>query len=107
IIDVQLGEFSDNLPPMSSIAASSTSVAINESITFTCSATDPNGDTLAYYWDFGDSKTSTNNQAVQTKLFSVAGVYTVRCEVSDKKGGVHSQQVLVTVGVPAKFQISG
>jgi|GEM_PF-2559793 len=106
-VTVNLGSFTGNAKPTNITTASVTSAAINEVINFTCSANDPDGDELAYYWDFGNYSNSINNSNVQSKSYSVAGVYSVTCTASDKKGGVNSQTVVVTVGSPTTFTISG
>ena len=65
-------------------------------------AQDPDGDAVAYYWDFGDH-TFGANSPVQSRTFDTAGQYVVRCEVSDTKGGLASANVLVVVGSPSTF----
>jgi uncharacterized delta-60 repeat protein len=107
-IDVvlQKGPFRQNLSPSVSIAATALTITNGAPITFTATAQDPDGDALAYYWDFGDYTFGTNG-AVQSKAFNAGGRYVVRCEVSDMKGGVASAHVVITVGTPATFTISG
>lgn len=106
---VRTGLQSGNLPPIANVQASSLEVPVGQTVTFTASATDPNGDTLAYYWEFGDSSDnySTDNSPTQTRSFSVVGEYTARCVVSDMRGGTSQQTLIVRVGNPATFQISG
>jgi hypothetical protein len=104
---VNLGPFPANQAPNLAVGASATSVAINASVTFTATASDPDGDPLAYAWDFGDKTFATSNAAVVTKSWSAAGIYNVRCVVSDMKGKVASRSVIVTVGAPGTFTISG
>lgn len=103
---VNIGTFAGNLPPTLSLAASATNVATSANVTFTASASDPNGDTLAYYWDFGDRNFGSNTTVV-TKNWSAAGYYTVRCTASDMKGGSASSIALVKVGTPTTFNVSG
>ncbi len=69
-------------------------------------ASDPNGDPLAYYWDFGD-QTFGINSPTNSKTFRATGNFAVRCEVSDLKGGLSSAYLLVTVGSPTNYTISG
>jgi PKD domain len=80
---VHTGDAPGNLAPTLSISSSSTSVATNSSVTFTATASDPNGDPLAYAWVFNDGTYSTNNNASQTKSWSTAGFYQVLCTASD------------------------
>ena len=57
--------------------------------------------------DFGDKGFSNTNSPVVTKSWSTAGEYVVRCLVSDMKGKTASDSVIVRVGSPATFRISG
>ncbi len=111
---VQIGTAATNTAPTLSIAPSATSIATGGAITFTATAVDPDGDPLAYHWTFGDKQTSyngptfsTDNSGVQTKTFGTAGWYAVQGTASDMKGGVARKTVLVQVGTPGNFTISG
>jgi hypothetical protein len=106
-VQVNIGSFPGNQPP--SILASASPAAPNPgtAITFTAAASDPNGDTLAYSWDFGDGDYSVDNNAVTTHTFASAGEYAVQCIASDMKGGTARHTVIVRVGSPAVFRISG
>jgi hypothetical protein len=108
-VTVNIGNFSGNNEPTNVTTASATSVAANVAVNFTCTATDPDGDELAYYWEFGDDTNSFNNSNTQSKSFSVDGIYSVRSIVSDKKGGLNAKTILITVGTPPvdKFSIKG
>lgn len=104
---VGVGPFAGNLPPRGVLSASSSAAPATLPIEFRMEARDPNNDTLAYHWDFGDGTYSLNNAPLQSKSFSSGGEYTVQCTVSDMKGGTHRDSMLVTVGAPAGFRISG
>ena len=103
---VNIGPFPDNNTPSVSLAANSLRVNPGDVVTFTATAQDPDGDTLAYNWDFSDM-TLGPNAPVTTKSWAAAGQYVVRCEVSDMKGGMASAYVVVVVGTPTSFTISG
>jgi uncharacterized repeat protein (TIGR02543 family) len=103
---VHLGGFPGNLPPAVILSASETSTAINVPLEFAAHASDPNGDALAYYWDFGDSTLGPNSPDA-TKSWTSQGDYVVRCTVTDMKGGETSQSVVVRVGSPSTFRIHG
>jgi autotransporter-associated beta strand protein len=104
---VTRGPVLGNRPPTVTLTASNINPAKNASITLTATATDPDGNALAYGWDFGDGKLSWNNNAAQTKSFSAVGEYVVQCRVSDMKGGETRQSVVIRVGSPTTRRISG
>lgn len=59
---------------------------------------DPDGDTLNYAWDFGDSSSAASRD--YTKKYTEDGVYTVTLNVTDGKGGRAVQSKDVTVDAP-------
>ncbi len=65
---------------------------------FEANATDPDGDTLTYLWDFGESDlpsdTSTSSHAHHN--YANPGRYTASLRVSDGKGGVFSRTYVIT-----------
>ena len=103
---VNQGTFPSNMPPTVTVNANSTNAAVGAALTFVATAGDVNGDPLAYYWDFGDGTFGTNGPTA-AKSWSAAGDYNVRCVVSDMKGGLASDSVLVRVGSPTTYRISG
>jgi hypothetical protein len=105
-IMVNLGLFAGNATPTVAIDAGPTSTSPGSPLNFSATASDGDGDTLAYYWDFGDGTFGTNGAAA-SKSWSSSGEYVVRCEVSDMKGKVASDSVVVIVGSPGTYQISG
>ncbi len=107
-IDVQvyLGSFSNNVPPTLLLAADQTNVGVGEPVQLVTSAADADGDSLAYYWDFGDLSVGSNSPTI-VKAWEQPGEYAVRCMASDAKGGVASRNVVITVGSPAVFQVAG
>jgi hypothetical protein len=106
---VNLGSFPVNNSPSLGIEASATNVAIGVAVTFNATASDSDGDPLAYYWEFGESSSYSfgSNSPVAVKSWTTAGDYQVRCVVSDMKGGVASRWVVVRVGSPTTFRITG
>lgn len=103
---VNRGTFPANVPPMISIVANVTNLSVGTTANFSATATDANGDVLAYYWDFGDANFGTNG-ATASKSWSSSGEYVIRCTVTDMKGGVASDSAIVRVGSPSTFRISG
>ena len=101
---IHLGSFVSNRPPVISSSPASTNVAaIGQPISFSITATDPDGDTLAYSWDFDEAQVWTQsgiNSSTATRSWSSAGRYRVTATVSDMKGGIASKSMVVTVGAP-------
>jgi hypothetical protein len=106
---VNRGPFPGNRAPSMSLSASAVRTSSDRLITLTASGTDPDGDAVAYSWDFGDGSVSTDNARVQKKSWTVDGEYQVLCTVSDMKGKRISKGLLVTVGggVADQFKVSG
>jgi regulation of enolase protein 1 (concanavalin A-like superfamily) len=104
---VNLGDFSGNQSPSLVLTPTSVVVPTNTPVTFSASATDPEGDALSYSWQWHDTVISGNTPTV-TRTFSTSGVYTMNCVVSDMKGGVTVRNAVITVGNGnGKFTISG
>jgi hypothetical protein len=104
---VNIGRFTNNLPPEVSLTAPLTNAALNATLAFTATASDPDGDSLAYSWDFGDGTLLPQNTNRVSHSWTTAGEYVVRCTVSDMKGGVGSRFQLVRVGIPNTARIAG
>ena len=110
-VQVNIGDFSGNNDPTLTLASSADAIPLNGTVTFTATAADVDGDTLAYQWQhWGDTtvKIVSPNSAVITRTFPTAGTYVVSCTVSDMKGGNVTREKMVTVGaVSGKFNIAG
>ena len=76
-----------NQPPTTAVTAPAADVSITpgQSVTFTGTATDPNGDTLTVLWNFGDGATSTL-LAPGAHTYAAAGTYTVSFTATDSGG---------------------
>jgi PKD repeat protein len=74
-------------PTVGTVSASpSTGVQAATAIMFSASAaSDPDGDSLTYSWEFGDGGTSTDQ--APRHVYNTEGVFSVRCTISD---GEHS-----------------
>jgi len=93
-----------NAAPTVSLAASTLSVEVGQDVTFTASGNDPDGDTLAYAWDFdiGDTFAPEGlNQPVANRSWGSPGFHTVTITCSDRKGGLARDRVLIKVGNPS------
>ncbi len=117
---VNFGPFPGNTAPTLTLTPASVTVAAGVAKTFTGTATDANGDTLAYYWEFDDpdvtagvatggSNADTRLATQGTHTWTRAGSYLVRCTVTDMKGGKTSASSLITItgGLPAHLYIGG
>jgi len=105
-VTVNRGLFPGNRAPAVSVMASATQVTSGTAVTFTATATDADGDPMAYYWDFGDSSVSTNSP-MQTRAFTGTKEVLARVTATDMKGGTGTAFVIVRVGNPNTFRISG
>lgn len=98
-----------NRPPAGTLTCHSPQVPAGTPVLFTVSASDPDGDELAYSWDFGDGTYSMDNSPSQTHTFAADGEYAVQCTVSDLRGGVWRKTVVVQAGAPVagQYHITG
>lgn len=96
-VQVNLGGFPGNQAPVLSLSPESPVVPVSTQVTFTATASDPDGDTLSYSWRWHDAVVSPNSPTA-ARSFSANGVYTVSCVVSDMKGGVAVRNAVITVG---------
>ncbi|NQX00330.1 PKD domain-containing protein, partial [bacterium] len=106
-VTVNRGTVSGNLSPTASISGTNANPATNINVNFTCTASDPNGDTLAYFWDWGNGTTTSTNSSVASKSWPATGIYTVKCTVSDMKGLTTAANYVVQVGATTTYFIDG
>jgi PKD repeat protein len=83
-----------NQPPNAEFAASCT----NLSCSFTDQSSDPDGQVVAWSWDFGDGQGSSGPTPSHT--YASAGSYTVRLTVRDEDGSTDEVTHSVTVNAP-------
>ncbi len=105
-VAVMRGPFPGNRAPVVTLNATATQVAVNGSATFTASASDPDGDTLAYHWDFNDGYAAPNSASV-TRVFPTTDQQTVSLTVSDLKGGTVRAHTVITIGSPGRAVARG
>src|SRR4029077_3633457 len=101
---INLGTFpSNHQPVITAFTATTNQVAVGEQVNFSVAAIDPDGDPLAYSWDFDETQVWTAsglNSPNATKSWSHAGQYRVVVTTSDMKGGVGTASQIITVGTP-------
>ncbi len=105
-IVVNFGAFPGNRAPRVLLEADRLAVLPGDPVIFTMSATDEDGDRLAYDWAFGDGQSGTN-AAGAVRAWDSPGEYRVQCAVTDMKGGVGRASLTVVVGIPETFRIRG
>lgn len=98
-VRVNLGSFPGNIAPVAGAISGPSTVAARSTATFSTSATDANGDTLAYHWDAKDGAVK-DNAASLTHSRTTGGTYTLDLTVSDMKGGKHTVSKTITVTDP-------
>jgi PKD repeat protein len=88
-----------NISPIALFTSSPNALLVDFSAT---SSIDPDGTIVAYSWDFGEPKSTTNTDAVAapTHAYKFAGSYTVTLTVTDNQGATGVKQALVTVSGP-------
>jgi chitodextrinase len=73
------------------------SVRVNDVVSFSGSASDPDGDALASIaWNFGDGATASGS-LTPSHAYATAGVYTVTLTVTDSRSAANSDSLRVTV----------
>lgn len=97
-INVQIGNFTNNRAPAVNLTAPATGAA-RVPITFSASATDPDGDVLSYSWNFGDGSPSVSSNSV-SHTWVMGGTYTVKVTANDMKGRTASAQAIITISDP-------
>lgn len=91
-----------NAPPLVSVTSPApfATVARGAKLTFTGTASDPNGDSLGLEWTFPDDWSSKSG-ATATHTFDRAGSWPVSFTATDANGAAGGAQVMVTVTEPA------
>lgn len=86
-----------NQNPVASVGGPYTGRTEGRSFTYDGSgSTDPDGDPLTFSWDFGDGVSGVPG-AMPTHRYADNGTYTVKVTVTDGRGGVSTDETLVTV----------
>lgn len=88
-----------NAAPVAEFTMSVAMPKEEESITFTDTSQDADGEIVSWVWNFGDGATATEPQAEHT--YTIAGTYTVALMVKDDRGATDKLEKELTVINPA------
>ncbi len=97
-VKVNFGPFPGNAAPTATLNGPAT-IGARQTCIFTARASDPNGDELAYSWDFGQGFTFDNHNSASF-AWNSGGTSTVKLTVSDMKGLSTVVTKVVTVTDP-------
>jgi len=86
-----------NRAPSASFDFSPQTPQTSQTITFTATATDPDGSISEYEWDFNDDGDFDATGSIATRSFATAGQKTVTLKVTDDSGGTATATKVVTV----------
>jgi hypothetical protein len=102
-------EVTDNLAPIiTAITVDPPIIEPGENTQITCSANDPNGDTLSYTWTAPAGSFSGSGAAVTWTAPADPGYFFLKCRVDDGRGGVAEDSAAVTAGsLVAYYPFSG
>jgi len=84
-------------PVISGLTATPATVVTRGNSTIRCTASDADGDTLAYSWTYTGGSISGTGSTITWTAPATAGTYTVTVIVSDGKGGSATRNVSITV----------
>lgn len=89
-----------NARPQVNVDFSPEEPTAGDPVTFTATATDPDGSdsALSYAWEFGDGTTGTGSQTSHT--YDVGGTYLVNLTVTDEAGASTLKQIQLPVDTP-------
>lgn len=87
-----------NQAPQVKVSATPTSGSTPLFVSFSASASDPDGFVASYQWNFGNGATATGPNASYT--YTSAGTYTARVVVTDNAGATASATVTINVSSP-------
>jgi hypothetical protein len=99
-----------NRPPQITAGPTATPnrAGVSKPVAFSVTATDADGDSLSYYWVFGDGSTSSPQAGgTATHTYATNGEFVVSVRVTDGKGGSATAGVKVTVSDEKPGDLNG
>jgi len=93
-----------NQPPNVSVSVSATDVREGEVVTFNASATDPDDDTITYYWSTGNAFAV--GASSLDAVFETEGSYTITVRAEDPEGASDEASIDVTVNPPNQAPVA-
>jgi PKD repeat protein len=91
---ITVGGGPGNQPPTVSLNASPTSGTVPLAVSFTATASDPDGWITSYQWSFGDGTTSSGGAAL-SHTYTGSGSYSATLQVTDNLGATASATVTI------------
>ena len=89
----------ENMAPIiSELTAVSSSIDINQTTNITCSASDPDYDSLTYTWTKGGGTITGSGSTITWTAPSTPDTYTITCKVIDNYGGEDEKSIHIQVG---------
>ena len=101
VIRTSGSHYPNNTAPVATITLAPATTPARENRLFAGSATDADGDSLTYTWDFGLPALIADGSNL-VKSFDFGGTYTATFRVSDNKGGLTTLTRNITVTDPAR-----
>jgi PKD repeat protein len=92
-------------PPTADFNFSPASPSVNDSVLFASNSTDPDGESLAHTWNFGDGSAQSTARN-PTHAYTTPGQKTVRLTVNDGHGGLDDLTKTITVKDPSAAKAS-
>jgi hypothetical protein len=102
---LQLNVVTNQLPVVNSVTASPATLKPGETSTVTCTASDPDGDTLTYTWSASGGAISGTGKIVTWQAPSATGEFLIKVKVDDSKGGTAEGSCRIVVEIPATTAI--
>lgn len=101
VVRTSNGFYPGNSAPSATLALAPASLPARSSRLYAGNATDPDGDALTYYFDFGIPGLIADGSSV-VKSFDFGGTYNCTFRVFDGKGGIATLTQAITVTDPAR-----